>query len=78
MVENDEDTNCIRFFKTHGFLGDWSNAVESTYDLQRILEYCLSNMPYSEKTKQKIKDLLDHISDYNAKEGEVFEAGLSN
>ena len=38
-----KDDNMIPFYKNHGFSGDWSNVIESTYDLLRILEYCASD-----------------------------------
>ena len=57
-----EDSNMIPFYKTHGFIGEWSNVVESTYDLLRILEYCVSDeMNYTPEAKQKIQELIDWI-----------------
>ena len=38
-----KDDNMIPFYKDHGFTGEWSNVIESTYDLLRILEYCASD-----------------------------------
>ena len=37
-----KDDNMIPFYKDHGFTGEWSNVIESTYDLVRVLEYCVS------------------------------------
>lgn len=38
-----KDNNIIPFHKNHGFIGEWSNVIESTYDLQKILKYCVSD-----------------------------------
>ena len=57
-----KDDNMIPFYKDHGFIGDWSNVIESTYDLLRILEYCVSDeMNYTPETKEKIQDLINWI-----------------
>ena len=57
-----KDENIIPFYKNHGFLGDWSNVIESIYDLLRILEYCVSDdMDYTPKAKAKIQELIDWI-----------------
>ena len=57
-----KDDNVIPFYKDHGFIGDWSNVIESTYDLLRILEYCASDkMNYTAETKEKIQELIDWI-----------------
>ena len=59
MKKND---NIIPFHKDHGFSGEWSNVIETTYDLLRILEYCVSDeMNYTPEAKQKIQDLIDWI-----------------
>ena len=56
------DDNIIPFYKNHGFIGDWSNVIESTYDLLRILEYCVSDdMDYTPEAKKKIQELIDWI-----------------
>ncbi len=58
----DKDANVIPFYKNHGFRGEWSNVVESTYDLLRILEYCVSDeMNYTPEAKLKIQELIDWI-----------------
>ena len=58
-----KDNNIIAFRKDHGFLGEWSNVIESTYDLLRILEYCVSDdMNYTPETKAKIQELIDWIN----------------
>ena len=55
-----EDDNIIPFHKNHGFLGEWSNVIESTYDLLSILRYCASDeMNYRPEVKQKIQELID-------------------
>lgn len=57
-----KDDNIIPFYKNHGFMGDWSNVIESTYDLLRILEYCVSDdMDYTPEAKAKIQELIDWI-----------------
>ena len=58
-----KDDNMIPFYKTHGFIGEWSNIIESTYDLLRILEYCVSSeMNYTPETKQQIQELIDWLN----------------
>ena len=57
-----EDDNIIPFCKNHGFIGDWSNVIESTYDLLRILRYCVSDeMDYTPEAQAKIQELIDWI-----------------
>ena len=57
-----KDDNMIPFHKDHGFAGEWSNVIESTYDLLRILEYCVSDeMSYTPETKAKIQELIDWL-----------------
>ena len=57
-----KDDNMIPFYKDHGFGGEWSNVIESTYDLLRVLEYCVSDeMNYTPETKARIQDLIDWI-----------------
>ena len=58
-----EDDNMIPFYKDHGFPGEWSNVIESTYDLLRILEYCVSDdMNYTPEAKEQIQGLIDWIN----------------
>ena len=55
-----EDDNVIPFYKNHGFDGEWSNVIESTHDLLRILEYCVSDeMNYAPETKEHVQALID-------------------
>ena len=69
-----DDDNVISFHKHHGFVGEWSNVIESTYDLLRILKYCASEeMNYTPEAKAKIQELIDWI-DKAAKEGELTSA----
>ena len=57
-----KDENIIPFYKNHGFIGDWSNVIESTYDLLRILDYCVSDdMDYTPEAKAKIQELIDWL-----------------
>ena len=66
-----EDDNIIPFYKNHGFIGDWSNVIESTYDLLRILRYCVSDeMDYTPETKAKIQELIDWIEAAASGDGE--------
>ena len=70
-----KDNNMIPFYKNHGFSGDWSNVIESTYDLLRILEYCASDeMDYTPEAKGKIKELIDWISSAAKDEGKLTRA----
>ena len=65
-----EDGNTLTFCKNHGFVGDWSNVIESTYDLLRILEYCASDdMNYTPEAKEKIRELTNWIRDASEEEG---------
>ena len=57
-----KDDNVIPFRKDHGFEGEWSNVMESTYDLLRVLKYCASDeMNYTAETKVKIRGLINWI-----------------
>ena len=70
-----KDDNMIPFYKTHGFIGDWSNVIESTYDLLRILEYCVSiEMNYTPETKQQIQELIDWLKAAADDEGKLTTA----
>ena len=73
-MTDEKDGNMIPFYKTHGFVGDWSNVIESTYDLQKILKYCASDeMNYTPETKKKIQELIDWL-DKAADEGGLTDA----
>ena len=62
----------IPFYKNRGFSGDWSNVIESTYDLLRILEYCASDeMDYTPAAKEKIQELIDWIHTAGNVEGKL-------
>ncbi len=66
-----KDENIIPFYKDHGFIGDWSNVIESTYDLLRILEYCVSDdMDYTPEAKAKIQEFIDWIRSAASGDGE--------
>ena len=70
-----KDDNMIPFYKDHGFTGGWSNVIESTYDLLRILEYCVSNeMDYTPETKEKIQELIAWIRSAANVEGKLTDA----
>ena len=70
-----EDSNMIPFYKDHGFMGEWSNVIESTYDLLRILEYCVSDeMNYTPEAKAKIQELIDWINSAASDDGRLTEA----
>ena len=72
-----KDDNMIPFYKNHGFVGDWSNVIESTYDLLRILDYCVSDeMNYTPEAKEKIQGLIDWIRSAADEEGKL--TGASN
>ena len=65
----------IPFYKTHGFIGEWSNVIESTYDLLRILDYCVSDeMDYTPEAKQKIQELVDWLRAAAESEGKLTDA----
>ena len=67
-----KDADMIPFYKTHGFSGEWSNVIESTYDLLRILEYCVSDeMDYTPEAKEKIQELIDWIRTAGNVEGKL-------
>ena len=67
-----KDDNMIPFYKNHGFDGDWSNVIESTYDLLRILEYCVSDeMNYTPEAKAKIQELIAWIRAAGNVEGKL-------
>ena len=67
-----KDDNVIPFHKNHGFIGEWSNVIESTYGLLRILQYCASNeMNYTPEAKEKIKELIDWIRSAANVEGKL-------
>lgn len=68
------DDNVIPFRKDHGFDGEWSNVMESTYDLLRILEYCASDeMNYTAEAKVQIRGLFNWINSAE-KKGELTHA----
>ena len=70
-----KDSNMIPFYKNHGFIGEWSNVIESTYDLLRILEYCVSNeMNYTPEAKQQIQELIDWLRAAANVEGQLTDA----
>ena len=70
-----KDDNVIPFYKNHGFLGDWSNVIESTYDLLRILRYCVSDeMNYTAEAKAEIQKLIDWIEAEAGGNGNLTEA----
>lgn len=65
-----EDDGKIVFRKHHGFIGDWSNVIESTYDLLNILRYCSSEeMNYTPEAKHRIRELHDWIESAANREG---------
>ena len=67
-----EDGNVIPFYKDHGFIGEWSNVIESTYDLLRILEHCVSDdMNYTPEAKEKIQELIDWINSEASDDGRL-------
>ena len=67
-----KDDDMIPFYKNHGFIGEWSNVIESTYDLLRILEYCVSDgMNYTPEAKEKIQELIDWIRAAGNVEGKL-------
>ena len=70
-----KDDNMIPFYKDHGFIGDWSNVIESTYDLLRILEYCVSDeMNYTPEAKKQIQGLIDWVRSAAEVEGKLTDA----
>lgn len=70
-----KDENMIPFYKNHGFVGDWSNVIESTYDLLRILDYCVSEeMNYTPEAKEKIQGLIDWIRSAAKEDGKLTSA----
>ena len=70
-----KDDNIIPFNKNHGFIGEWSNITERTYDLLQILEYCVSNeMNYTPEAKQKIQELIDWLRAAANVEGKLTDA----
>ena len=70
-----KDGNIIPFYKKHGFIGEWSNVIESTYDLLRILEYCASDeMNYTPEAKKQIQVLIDWINSAAKVEGKLTDA----
>ena len=72
--KNGKDNNIIPFYKNHGFDGEWSNVIESTYDLLKILKYCVSDeMNYTSETKKKIQELIDWLNKATD-EGELTDA----
>ena len=72
MMSKDDDV--ILFHKNAGFIGDFSNAAESTHSLLSILEYCVSDeMHYCPETKAKVQELIDWI-DAAAEKGELIDA----
>ncbi len=74
-----EDENIIPFCKHHGFIGDWSNVIESTYDLLRILDYCVSDdMNYTPEAKAKIQELIDWIRSAASGDGDHRLTDASN
>ena len=73
--EVSKDENIIPFHKDHGFIGEWSNVIESTYDLLRILDYCVSDeMNYTAEAKEKIQELIDWIRAAGDGEGKLTDA----
>ena len=69
-----KDNNIIPFYKNHGFDGEWSNVIESTYDLLKILKYCVSDeMNYTPETKKNIQELIDWLNKA-IDEGELTDA----
>ena len=57
-----QDDVVLHFRTNHGFLSDFSNVAESTYDLLAILRYCVSDkMDYTEEAKAEIQKLIDWI-----------------
>ena len=74
-----KDENVIPFHKHHGFIGDWSNVIESTYDLLRILDYCVSDdMDYAPEAKAKIQELIDWIRSAAGGDGDHMLTDASN
>ena len=74
-----KDENIIPFYKHHGFIGDWSNVIESTYDLLRILDYCVSDdMNYTPEAKAKIQELIDWIRSASSGDGDHRLTDVSN
>ena len=70
-----KDNNIIPFYKDHGFIGDWSNVIESTYDLLRILDYCVSDeMNYTPEAKKQIQGLIDWMRSAAEVEGKLTDA----
>ena len=67
---NRNDDEMIVFYKHHGFTGEWSNVIESTYDLLGILRYCSSEeMNYTQEAKRRIRELHDWIESAASSEG---------
>ena len=70
-----EDEEKIVFYKNHGFIGEWSNVIESTNDLLRVLKYCSSDkMNFTPEAKRRIRELHDWIECAAGKEGMLTEA----
>lgn len=64
--------NTLSFHKDHGFLNDWSVAIESTYDLLRILEHCVSDeMDYTPETEASIRELISCMRSAANEEGKL-------
>ena len=71
-IDLEGPVNMIPFYKNHGFDGEWSNVIESTYDLLRILGYCVSDeMQYTPETKEHIQALIDWFNSCQRGEGEL-------
>ena len=74
-AKTNEDDNVFPFYKDHRFAGKWSNVIESTYDLLRILEYCVSDdMNYTPEAKEQIQELIDWINSAAKVEGKLTQA----
>ena len=74
-AEMSSNRNIIPFCKNHGFVSEWSNVIESTYDLLRILEYCVSDdMNYTPEAKERIQGLIDWIRSAAEEEGKLTHA----
>ena len=69
------ENGMIPFSKDHGSIGEWSNVIESTYDLLNIQNYCLaSEMNYTPETKQPIQKLIDWLTEAADCEGKLTTA----
>ena len=70
-----ENDGKIVFRKHPGCIGDWSNVIESTYDLLNVLRYCSSEeMNYTPEAKHRIRELHDWIESAANEEGELTTA----